>query len=184
MKVIGLCGSLRRQSYNHKLLREAIRLSPDTMDVNLYEISDLPMINVDLEEGGFPPPVERLMDAVAGADAVLLVSPEYNGSLSPVLKNAIDWLSRAPKNRVLSEKPAALMGASTGYLGTSRMQGELRAVLTKLNMHPLNQPVFILPQSREQFDEDGRLSDPQKAERVTRLMEALEQWVLRLKRQD
>ncbi len=181
MKVIGLCGSLRRESYNRKLLREAIRLAPETMALELYEIGNLPMMNEDLEEGGFPLEVQRLMDAVSEADAVLIVSPEYNGSLSPVLKNAVDWLSRAPRNRVLSDKPAAIMGASTGYLGTSQMQKELRGVLSKLNMHPLSRPVFILPHSKEQFTPEGRLTDPGKTAKVGALLEALEQWTLRLK---
>ena len=181
MKVIGLCGSLRRESYNRKLLLEAIRLAPVSMDLELYEIGNLPMMDEDLEQGGFPSEVQRLMDAVAEADALLFVSPEYNGSLSPVLKNAIDWLSRASKNRILSEKPAAIMGASTGYLGTSRMQKELRSVMSKLNMHPLNLPVFILPHSKEQFTEDGQLKDPEKLAKVSALLEALQRWTVQLK---
>lgn len=182
MRTVGICGSLRRDSYNRKLLLEAARLAPEDMPVEILELGSLPMVNEDLKEEGFPPEVRSLMEAVESADALLMVTPEYNTSVSPVLKNALDWLSLAENNRILSELPGAVLGASTGYLGTARMQPDLKKICANLNMHILNRPVFILPRAQGAFTPEGRLENPDLEKKLARLLMELKSWTEQLKK--
>src|SRR5262249_16933537 len=116
LNVLGLCGSLRRGSFNAALLRAAQSLAPPNLAIAAAELRDIPPYDDDLRVAGWPEPVRRLRDAVAAADAILFVTPEYNYSIPGVLKNAIDWASRPP-NQPFFDKPAAIMGASQGNYG-------------------------------------------------------------------
>ena len=111
MNVIGISGSLRKGSFNTAALRAAQGLAPEGMTIEVAQIGDLPLYNDDVRAAGFPPPAERLRAQLAAADAILLVTPEYNYSISGVLKNAIDWASRPP-SQPFEAKPVAIMGAS------------------------------------------------------------------------
>src|SRR5690606_24717109 len=128
----GFSGSLRKESYNTALLRAAQSLLPANAGMETARIDDLPLYNDDLRKQGFPPPAERLREQVRRADAVLIVSPEYNYSIPGVLKNAIDWISRPP-DQPFAKKPVAIMGASPSQLGTGRMQYHLRQSFVFLN---------------------------------------------------
>src|SRR5918997_1838619 len=143
MKILGISGSLRKGSFNSGALRAAQSLAPEGMTIEVAEIGDIPLYNEDVRTAGLPPSVERFRGEIAAADALLVVSPEYNFSVPGVLKNAIDWASRPP-NQPFNEKPVAIMGASGGPVGTARAQYHLRQVLYGLNAYVLNKPeVFI-----------------------------------------
>ena len=156
MRILGLSGSLRRDSWNTALLHTAADLLAHH-DFHAAEIGDLPLMNQDLEQGGrFPAPVERLRGEILAADAILIATPEYNASIPAPLKNAIDWASR-PAN-VLAGKPAALCGASPGALGTARAQYPLRQTLGVLSVQLLGQPEVFIGGAAQKFA-GGRLTD-------------------------
>src|SRR5581483_9464125 len=117
IKVLGVCGSLRKGSFNMMALRVAQSLAPSGMKIDLADISGFEPYNEDVRQQGFPPAVQTFRDQIAAADAILFVTPEYNYSVSGVLKNAIDWATRPPEPR-FDDKPAAIMGAAGGALGT------------------------------------------------------------------
>ena len=117
--VLGICGSLRRQSRNMGLLRYAQKQAPSGMNIKISDLSEVPFYNADVTEK--PPAALALLQDFAQADALLLACPEYNYSLAPALKNALDWASREPDNILLTGKPTAILGAGGG-MGTSRAQ--------------------------------------------------------------
>ena len=131
--------------------------------------------------GVLPPAVAAFRDKLATADAVLLVTPEYNYSIPGVLKNAIDWASRPP-NMPLADKPLAIMGASPGILGTARAQYHLRQVAVFLDMHVLNKPEVFVTKAKEKFDADGKLTDEMTRTQVANQLVALRDFTLRLRR--
>jgi chromate reductase len=178
MKVLGICGSLRKGSYNSALLRAAIELAPPGMKIERAELSDLPLYDEDLRENGDPRPVERFRREVAEADAILFVTPEYNYSVPGVLKNALDWASRPPRPP-FEGKPAAIAGASPGRIGTARAQYHLRQMCVFLDVHVLNRPEVMVTHAARIFD-DGRLTDDETRGRVRELLEALRDWSARL----
>ena len=173
--VLGICGSLRAGSYNRATLRTAIELKPAGMSVEVAEIGAIPLYNEDVRAQGFPPPVETLRRQIAAADALLFVTPEYNYSISGVLKNAIDWASRPP-DQPFAGKPVAIMGAGAGMAGTARAQSDLRRCCVFLDMHPLNKPEVLIGQAQTKFDAAGRLTDDAARGFIRDLMAALEGW--------
>jgi len=181
MNVIGISGSLRKGSFNTAALRAAQGLAPEGMTIERAEIGDLPLYNDDVRAAGFPPPVERLRAQLAAADAVLLVTPEYNYSISGVLKNAIDWASRPP-SQPFEAKPVAIMGASPGLFGSARAQYHLRQMLIFLNAMPVNRPEVMIGQAQNKFDADGNLTDEPTREFIRKLLVALRDWTERLQR--
>ena len=181
MNVIGISGSLRKGSFNTAALRAAQGLAPEGMTIERAEIGDLPLYNDDVRAAGFPPPAERLRAQIAAADAVLLVTPEYNYSISGVLKNAIDWASRPP-SQPFEAKPVAIMGASPGLFGSARAQYHLRQMLIFLNAMPVNRPEVMIGQAQNKFDADGNLTDEPTREFIRKLLVSLRDWTERLKR--
>ena len=181
MNVIGISGSLRKGSFNSAALRAAQGLAPEGMTIEVAQIGDLPLYNDDVRAAGFPPPAERLRAQLAAADAILLVTPEYNYSISGVLKNAIDWASRPP-SQPFEAKPVAIMGASPGLFGSVRAQYHLRQMLIFLNAMPLNRPEVMIGQAQNKFDADGNLTDEPTREFIRKLLVALRDWTLRLQR--
>jgi chromate reductase len=158
ISVLGICGSLRKGSYNMATLRTAIALKPADMTVTVADISTLPLYNEDVRAEGFPPPVETLRQQIAKADALLFACPEYNYSMTGVLKNAIDWASRPP-DQPFAGKPCAIIGAAAGMAGSARAQYDLRRSMVFLDMHPLNKPEVLIGQAQTKFDEQGNLND-------------------------
>ena len=179
LRVVGIAGSLRRASYNAAALRAAIALAPEGMAIEPAAIGEVPLYNDDLKQQGFPPAVADLRGRIAAADAVLLVTPEYNYSIPGVLKNAIDWASRPP-DQPFNGKPVAIMSASTGLLGGSRVQYHLRQSLVFLNAHPLNRPEVMITRAAEKFDAEGNLTDAATLGFVRDLLVALAAWTRRL----
>ncbi|HET7454960.1 MAG TPA: NADPH-dependent FMN reductase [Solirubrobacterales bacterium] len=133
MRVLGITGSLRRDSYNHALLREAAERLPAGAElVEFDRLGEIPPYDADVEAEGIPEPVEALRQAMREADAVIIATPEYNHSIPGVLKNALDWASRPAGQSALTGKPAAVVGASTGMFGAVWAQAETRKVLGAL----------------------------------------------------
>src|SRR5215475_14228212 len=175
INVLAICGSLRAGSYNRAALRTAIELKPPGMTIETADISTIPLYNEDVRAQGFPPPVETLRRQIAAADALLFVTPEYNYSMSGVLKNTIDWASRPP-DQPFAGKPVAMMGAAAGMAGTARAQYDLRRSCVFLDMHPLNKPEIFIGQAQTKFDTSGRLSDDVARGLIRDLLVTLEQW--------
>ena len=171
MKIVGFAGSLRKGSFNRKLLKLALEKAEKLgAKTETFEL-DLPLYNNDVEEKGFPASVEKLRKAVSEADGVIITVPEYNHSFSGVLKNAIDWLSRDPN--ALKGKAIAVTGASTGRIGTARAQMALKPVLLYLDNNVLGQPEVLVSNAQSAFDENGKLTDTKTDEMLHKLIERL-----------
>jgi chromate reductase, NAD(P)H dehydrogenase (quinone) len=179
-KVLGICGSLRKASYNRMALNAAIEVAPPGMTIETFDIAPIPSYNKDVEDQGFPEAVLALGAKIAAADAALFVTPEYNYSVPGVLKNAFDWVSRHP-DQPFNRKPVAIMGASPGLLGTARAQYHLRQSCVFVNAFPLNRPEVMIGRAREKFDQDGRLTDETTREFIKKLLVALAEWTLQLR---
>ena len=182
MRVCGIAGSLRKESYNRALLRAAIELAPDGVQIVVFDrLADIPSYNADVEAAGDPEPVQVLKRAIADADALLVVTPEYNYGVPGVLKNAIDWASRPPTGSVLNGKPAAIMGASPGRTGTARAQLALRQSLVFTQTPVLPGPEVLVAEASRRFA-DGKLTDENTRRSVRDLLERLVSWTERLRR--
>jgi chromate reductase len=177
MRVLGISGSLRAGSYNTALLRAAVELAPGDMTVETFgALRDIPLYDEDVRQRGLPPSVQSLRDAIAAADGVLLVTPEYNYSVPGVLKNAIDWASRPPA-QPFDGKPIAIMGASPGRLGTARAQYHLRQSFVFLNGIVMPQPEVMVGGADKQVDAAGRLGDEDTRRRIGAFMQAFAEWI-------
>ena len=182
IRVLGISGSLRRASFNTAALRAAAELAPAGMEVETYTgLTAIPPYDDDVRQQGFPPPVADLRACIQAADALLIVTPEYNYSVPGVLKNAIDWASRPPE-QPFDGKPIAIMGASPGALGTARAQYHLRQMFVFLNGIVLNRPEVMIGNAAQRFDPEGRLTDETTREFVRALLVALKDWTERLRR--
>ena len=181
LNVVGIAGSLRRGSYNRGLIRAAVDLAPAGMRLSALDLADLPMFNADVEAEGDPDSVRRLKEAIGTADALLVATPEYNRCVPGVLKNAIDWASRPARHSVLTNKPVAIMGASTGGGGTARAQAHLRDGLGYTNGLVLPQPEVLVPFASSRFDEAGNLHDEGTKDAIRDLLVALAGWVQQLR---
>lgn len=179
VRILGIAGSLRRQSYNRALLRAATQIAPEDAAIDIFEIDGIPPFSEDDEQDP-PEKVVELKRRIRESDAVLFVTPEYNYSIPGVLKNAIDWASRPYGDSAWSGKPAAIMGASTGRIGTARAQYHLRQVMVFLNMFPLNQPEVMVGAANERFDTVGNLTDEQTKKYVHLLLQSLVDWTRRI----
>jgi chromate reductase len=180
VRILGIAGSLRKASYNRSALRAAAGLLPGGATMDTFEIDGLPGFSEDLEQN----PPEKVVDLkrrIRAADAVLFVTPEYNYSIPGVLKNAIDWASRPYGDSAWDGKPAAIMGASIGTMGTARAQYHLRQMMVFLNMFPVNQPEVMIANAAQRFDEQGNLTDEKTREFVRKLMASLVEWTRRLR---
>jgi chromate reductase, NAD(P)H dehydrogenase (quinone) len=167
MKVLGMSGSLRRDSYNTALLRNA----PVELDL-WQDLKAIPPYDEDDDVEPAPPAVARMRAAVAGADAILFATPEYNGSVPGQLKNAVDWLSRPLATSVLRNKPVAVVGASTGAFGAVWAQAELRKVLATAGARVVEGDVAV-GHAHERFDEQGTLLDENLREQLQEVVAAL-----------
>jgi chromate reductase len=181
IKVLGICGSLRKNSYNAMALKVAGENLPPGMILDVFDkMVEIPLYNEDVKEKGFPPPVADLRARIKSADALLFATPEYNYSISGVLKNAIDWASRPP-DQPFDGKPVAIMGASRSLYGTARAQYHLRQTCVFLNMFPFNKPEVLIIQAQNKFDAQGKLTDEPTRKFIADLMVALADWTKRLK---
>ncbi len=158
MKILAISGSLRRGSHNTELLRAAAALAPPGVEVELWDgLRAIPPYDPDVE-GATPPSVLALRRAIAGADAVLFSTPEYNSSIPGVLKNALDWASRPKNKAALLNKPTAVIGASTGMFGAVWAQAETRKVLSAAGARVVDRELPV-GKANTAFDDDRRLVD-------------------------
>lgn len=181
VKMLGIAGSLRRESYNRAALRAAVKLVPSGIALKTVDLDGIPAFNQDHEKEPTHP-VRELKTAILQADAILIVTPEYNYSVPGVLKNAIDWASRPYGESAWNAKPVGIMGASIGMIGTARAQYHLRQMFVFLNMFPLNQPEVMIANADEKFDMDGNLKDEKTAGKIRELLQALADWTKMLKK--
>ena len=172
MKVLGISGSLRKGSYNSMALRAAQKLAPEGMSLEIADISRIPMYNDDVRAAGEPAEVAALKAQIRAADAVLLVTPEYNFSIPGVLKNTLDWMSRPPEPP-FDGKPVAIMGASPGPVGTARVQYDLRKVLVFMNTFTVNKPEVFISMAASKFNAEGELTDEITAKVIGELLVSL-----------
>jgi chromate reductase len=172
--ILGFAGSLRKQSYNRSLLSAATEMVPGDATLEVFDLEGIPPFNQDLEQQ----PSEQVREfkaKIRAADAILIVTPEYNYSIPGVLKNAIDWASRPYGDNAFDGKPVAVMGASVGMLGTARAQYDLRRSFVFLNMFPLNQPF-----AQDKVDSNGRVTDEKTRKKIRELLESLVAWTKRM----
>ncbi|HYB58035.1 MAG TPA: NADPH-dependent FMN reductase [Alphaproteobacteria bacterium] len=180
VKVLGICGSLRKGSYNRMALQVAAESLPPGMTLETFDIGTLPLYNDDVRAAGYPKPAAELRAKIKAADALLFVTPEYNYSISGVLKNAIDWGSRPP-DQPFDGKPVAIMGASGGPVGTARAQYHLRQMCVFLNMFPVNKPEVMIGLAQNKFDADGKLMDETTRGFIKDLLVSLDAWTRKLR---
>jgi chromate reductase, NAD(P)H dehydrogenase (quinone) len=182
IKIVGISGSLRAQSYNSSVLREVASLLPAGTVFSEASIADLPFYSSDVEQHGFPPVVESFRRAVAAADGLVFAIPEYNFSIPGVLKNALEWLSRPP-NPPASGKACAMFGATVSPLGTARGQFHFRHICVSLNMIPVNTPHIDITNAKAKFDAQNKLTDQASLDSLRQLIVELRALSLRLKTQ-
>lgn len=181
IKILGLVGSLRKGSYNKALMRTAVELTPENAAIEVFDLAPIPPFNQDLEKD--PPQIVRDFKAkIRAADALLIATPEYNYSVSGVLKNAIDSASRPHGDNAFEGKPVAVMSASIGMLGGARAQYHLRQCFVYLNMYPVNRPEVMLAYARDNVDENGNLTNQETRKLIRQLLEELVKWTRKLNR--
>lgn len=172
VSILGFAGSLRKGSYNRALLQAAAGLLPDNASLEIFDLDDIPLFNQDQEKSP-PAKVADFKARIRAASAVLIVTPEYNYSISGVTKNAIDWASRPPGDSAWTGKPLAIMSASTGMLGGSRAQYHLRQTLIPLDVIPVTKPEVFVNFAAQKFDGTGKLIDEPTRNMVKQLLQAL-----------
>ena len=177
---VGVCGSLRQGSFNNMLLNEAVNYLPSEVSMEIISIKDIPLYNADLDlptARSRPEPVVTFRDRLSKADGLVIVSPEYNYSIPGGLKNAIDWASRGEDSPLL-RKPVALMGATSGLWGTTRMQMSFHNVFLFLDMKPVYKPEVLIAQADKKFDQNGKLTDEPAKKFLKQKLQALKEMVL------
>ena len=180
ISILGMAGSLRKDSFNKALLQVAAELVPEGARLEVFDLDGIPPYNQDLDSQP-PDRVKEFKERIKAADAILIVTPEYNYSIPGVLKNAIDFASRPYGDNAWNGKPVAVMGASIGMLGTARAQYHLRQSFVFLNMYPINQPEVMVPFVEQKVDQNGRLTDDKTRKKVRELLVALIAWTKKIK---
>lgn len=182
LDIVGLCGSLRRQSWNRMAMRLAGESMPTSMALDVVEWRDVPVFDGDVFAQGLPAPAAALRERIRRADGVLIVSPEYNFSVPGGLKNVLDWTSRGD-DQPWAGKPVAIVSASTGPLGGARMQYDLRRVLLYLNAMVLAKPEVFIGLAPTKFDAtSGACTDETTRKFVGDQMTAFERWIAGVQR--
>jgi chromate reductase len=172
IKILGIAGSLRKQSYNKGALRAAQKLCPEGATIEVFDLAGIPPFNQD-DEKNVPPKVREFKQKIRSADAILLVTPEYNYGMPGVLKNAIDWASRPYGDNAWSGKPVALMSAALSMGGGVRAQYQLRQAFVFLNMEAVIQPEVAIGNAPERFDKEGNLTDETSKKLIGQLLRNL-----------
>jgi len=177
--VLAFAGSLRKGSYNKALIQAALEVVPNNIAIEACDLEGMPPFNQDFERN---PPLEvaEFKRKIKDADALLIATPEYNYSISGVLKNAIDWASRPRADTPLEGKPVAIMSASIGKFGGARAQYHLRQTFVFLNMHPVNKPEVMLAEAQHNVDANGKISNEETLRLIKQLLESLYIWTLKL----
>ena len=179
LKILAISGSLRKLSFNSGLLRAAKELAPEGVEIEMVEIGHLPLFNADLESD-FPKEVTELKNKIRSVDGILFASPEYNRSVSGVLKNFLDWTSRPYGDSAWDAKPVATIGGAPGNTGSALSQYALRQSLLYLDCRILGQPEFFVSQVKEKFDNQSNLTDAKTKEKLTELLKTFASFINQL----
>lgn len=179
IRILGIAGSLRKESFNRGALRAAQELAPEGVEIEIFDLDGIPGFNQD-QESEPPAIVAEFKKKIREADAIIFSTPEYNYSIPGVLKNAIDWASRPYGDSAWDGKPAAIMGASGGNIATARAQYDLRKSMVFLNMFPINKPEVMIGGAGDKFDAEGNLTDETTRDFIRQQVEALVEWTRRL----
>jgi len=182
VRILGIAGSLRKESYNRFALNAAANLAPERTEIEIFDLVGIPGFNQDDEQNP-PSKVTELKQQIRDADAILIATPEYNYSIPGVLKNAIDWASRPYGDSAWDGKPAAIMGATVGAIGTARAQYHLRQVMVFLNMFPINRPEIMIGHASGKFDDQGNLTDETTKGLIRDMLQNLVDWTVRIRRE-
>lgn len=172
LNIVGICGSTRKHSYNQMLLDEAAKMLPANVTYTQVAITGLPFFNQD-DEANLPDAVKAFIEPLKQADAILISTPEYNYSFPGILKNALEWVSRASSGLPVAEKPFALIGASGGMFGPARGMMHLRQVLFAMNAYPVNRPEVYVNAAAAKFNQDGQLVDEVARDFTSQLLQNL-----------
>jgi chromate reductase len=172
IRILGMSGSLRKASYNSATLRVAQASAPEGVAIDIFDLTPIPIYNADVQATGFPTVVQEFGEKIRAADALIMVTPEYNYGMSGVLKNAIDWASRLP-NQPFNGKPLGIMGATMGLWGTARAQYDIRRSCVFLNVFPINKPEVLIAQAQTKFNDKGELTDEATKKVIKEHIEAL-----------
>ena len=183
-RIIGISGSLRAASLNSALLRAAAATAPAGVEIEIASIDSIPLYNEDLEHTAFPAAVSAIKEMLAGADGLLIVTPEYNHSIPGVLKNAVDWISRPPADipKVFQGLPVAIIGATPGGFGTVLAQSAWLPVIAKLGMRPWFGMSIALSHATDAFGADGALVDAAAHDRIQQFVSSFAEFVARARR--
>lgn len=177
IKILAIPGSLRETSLTRQLLRSLQAIAPEEVQITIFDLHEIPLYNQDIENtSGFPPAVEEMRSQIQAADALIFATPEYNGAMSGVLKNGIDWASRGG---ILAKKPVAPISGSPGALGATKAQESLRAVLTHLGMHVMSRPSVAVPQLDQKLTDDA-ITDELTLKFVTDWLHTFRVWIVQL----
>ncbi len=176
MKILGVSGSLRKESFNSRLLRAGANFLKKPTSFDEYDLADIPLYNEDVDANAKPNRVQSWLDAIDGCDALLFATPEYNYSISGVLKNAIDWASRSAFKSVLVNKPTGILSASMSPVGGARAQLHLKDILGSTLTPVFPAPDYLLPMAQKSFDADGILTDETAERRLRRYMNDFVVW--------
>src|SRR6266700_4340220 len=181
LAILGISGSGRKRSFNTALLEAAKQLLPQNATLEIVDVSRLPLYNQDIEHE-MPVHVKKLKKKIRGADAILFATPEHNYSVTAVLKNAIEWGNRPPRDASWSGKPAAIISASSSLRGGARAQLHLRQIMIDLNMYPINRPQLLVANAREKFNENLQLADEETLQTLRDVLSSLVEWTHKLQR--
>ena len=176
LNVIGLCGSLRRESHNRTLLNSMVDMAPAGLTIQPWDWSEIPHYNGDLEDAKVPASVVAIREAVQKADGLLIVTPEYNYGMPGALRNTLDWLSRPGFKSPLAGKKVAHCGASPGGIGTARAQEQVKLFCCAVLALPFPHPGLLVRECNSVF-KDGKVVDEETADRIARYLGACEAWL-------
>ncbi len=177
MQLLALSGSLRKESFNTKLLYAAEKCLQQDVKFVFADCAGIPLYNSDIDNEIKPEPVIKLLQAIVDCDGILIATPEYNYSIPGVLKNTIDWVSRPAYKSVLAGKPAGILSAAKGPVGGAQSQGHLRQVFSATLTPVVPSPPFFLPMAQDKFDEAGVLIDDGVRHRLDRYMKDFIAWI-------
>jgi chromate reductase len=177
--ILGICGSLRKGSFNRMMLVASQKLVPQGATIEIFDLHEIPIFNQDMESTP-PPSVVEFKKRIRAADAILLVTPEYNYSVPGMLKNAIDWASRPYGDSAWNGKPVAVMSAAGGIFGGVRAQYHLMQSFVFLNMHAVVQPEVAMGKANEKFDANGNLTDETSRKLISQKLQNLAEWTRRI----
>ena len=176
LHVLAVAGSLRKGSYHRQLLTALPDLSPGALEIEVFDLEGIPLFNADVEDKGYPERVQSFRQSIESSDGIIWATPEYNGSMSGVIKNAVDWASR---KGLLAKRPTTVISGSTGALGATKGQEALRSSLNHLGMYVMAKPSLAIPQIDKKLS-DGQITDETTKKFVKEWLEAFKDWIVQL----